>query len=83
MRNEEFVKAFGEHLRYLRKASGLSQEKLSYAADVPLSQIGRIERGEVNPTISTIYSISKALRVSPQELLAFELAQSIPSSAKE
>ena len=30
-------------------------------ADVLLSQIGRIEKGEINPTLSSINAISKAL----------------------
>ncbi len=51
VKNKEFIKAFGANLRQLRLDRNLSQEKLSYLADIPLSQIGRIERGEINTTL--------------------------------
>lgn len=63
VRNYELVKAIGEKIRATRIAKGLSQEELSYESDLPLSQIGRIERGENNPTISSLFAISKALKV--------------------
>jgi len=44
-----------------------------YELYVCLSQIGRIERGEINATISTIYVIAKALDVHPMELYSFEV----------
>ncbi len=71
-KNIAFIKAFGLKLRQLRKARNLSQEKLAYDANVPISQIGRIERGEINTTISTLYHLSQALQVEPDELLKFK-----------
>ena len=47
----------------------MSQETLANEADVPLSQIGRIERGENNPTISTLYVIAQALDNELRELI--------------
>jgi len=44
-KNEEGIKAFGNKLREIRKEKGVSQEALSYATDLHLSQVGRIERG--------------------------------------
>ena len=49
-----------------------TQEELANEADIPLSQVGRIERGENNPTISTLYVISKALKIDLKELLNFK-----------
>jgi transcriptional regulator with XRE-family HTH domain len=49
----------------------MSQEALAIEADVPISQIGRIERGEVNPTLSTLQSLADALKLSLTELLGF------------
>ena len=73
VRDTVFIKAFGENLRKLRKEKQLSQEELSYKADIPINQIGRIERGEVNTTISTISVIARALEVHQMELLRFEV----------
>lgn len=72
IRDTKFIKAFGSNLRNVRKEKGFSQEDLAYASDIPINQIGRIERGEVNTTISTILVISKALKIHYKELLNFE-----------
>ncbi len=68
IKNDKAIKAFGKKVRELRLSKGLSQEKLANLADVPLSQIGRIERGEVNPTLSTIIVLSNALQVEVKML---------------
>ncbi|MEY8868540.1 helix-turn-helix transcriptional regulator [Gaetbulibacter jejuensis] len=67
-----FVKAFGKHLRALRKAQHLSQEHLANDADIPINQIGRIERGEISTTIGTVFLIAKALNLPVKELFNFE-----------
>lgn len=72
IKNKRYIKTFGENLRRIRKEKKLSQESLSYDADIPLSQIGRIERGEVNTTISTILVLANALQIHPKELLDFK-----------
>jgi DNA-binding XRE family transcriptional regulator len=51
----------------------LSQENLANLADVPLSQIGRIERGEINSTISTGYALAKALEIEFHDLYKISL----------
>ena len=72
IKNKSFIKNFGENLRRIRKEREISQESLSYEADIPLSQIGRIERGEINTTISTVFVLAKALEVEPKDLLDFK-----------
>jgi len=72
VKNKKFIKGFGKNLRKMRKEAGLSQEDLANDADIPLSQVGRIERGEVNTTISTVYALSKALNVDPSALFKFK-----------
>ncbi len=68
VKDEELLKKFGNNIRLLRKSAGLTQEELANDADISLSQIGRIERGEINSTISTAYVLSKALKVDLSEL---------------
>jgi len=70
-RNERYLKAFGQHLRSVRKSKSISQGKLSVIADIPLSQVGRIERGEVSTTLSTLFAIASALDIQPYTLLEF------------
>lgn len=46
-------------------------EELSYEADVELSQIYRIEKGMINPTLSTLYSLAIALDLKLKDLLDY------------
>jgi transcriptional regulator with XRE-family HTH domain len=72
LRNQKYLNAFGENLKRLRNAKGMSQEKLALATEVDYQQIYRIEHGKINTTISTILSIARALNVHPKELLNFD-----------
>ncbi len=59
-----------KNLRKLRKANGLSQEKLARLADVANNTIIKIESGKnQNPTLDTLKKVSKALGVSVDELI--------------
>jgi transcriptional regulator with XRE-family HTH domain len=69
VKNKALIKAIGIKIRELRIKNKLSQEDLSNEAEVPLSQIGRLERGENNPTISTLFVIAKALSVDLKTLV--------------
>lgn len=59
----------------LRKAKGFSQRELAYTADVSISQISRIERGEINITISTAFAIAKAMKMDLKELFDFTIVE--------
>ena len=65
---KELLKSIGERLRAFRTEHGFSQETLSFDADLPKNQIGRIERGEIATTVITLSKICKALGVSIKEL---------------
>lgn len=68
----EYIKRFGANIRTIRKSKKMSQEELAYSSDIPISQIGRIERGEINTTISTVKTIATALEVPIKNLFDFE-----------
>ncbi|OFY99894.1 MAG: hypothetical protein A3K10_05920 [Bacteroidetes bacterium RIFCSPLOWO2_12_FULL_31_6] len=70
-KNEILLKNFGNHIRKIRISKGYTQESLSYDAELDISQIGRIERGKINPSLYVLYRLSKALDVSLKELLDF------------
>jgi len=59
-----------QNLRKLRKAKGLSQEKLARLADVANNTIVKIEAGKnKNPTLDTLQKIAKALGISINDLI--------------
>lgn len=64
----EVIKSIGERIRQKRIELNLSQETLSYDANIPRNQIGRIKRGEINTTIITLHKICKALQINIKEL---------------
>jgi transcriptional regulator with XRE-family HTH domain len=72
VRDKKLINAFGKHLRSVRAEHGLSQEDLANDADIPINQIGRIERGEINPSLSTLNSIASALKMSLSKLFEFK-----------
>lgn len=72
IKNEEFIKKLGRRIIVLRHERGLSQEELANLADIPLAQIGRIERGKINCTISTLRTIAIGLELHLSDLLDFE-----------
>ena len=49
----------------------MSQEQLALDSAFELSQIARIERGEITTSISHVAAIAKALKVKPEELFQF------------
>jgi transcriptional regulator with XRE-family HTH domain len=55
--------AFSEELRRLRKESGLTQEEVSVAADVPISTYRNWEGGHRRPELAAAYRLAKALGV--------------------
>ncbi|MCT2880768.1 helix-turn-helix domain-containing protein [Latilactobacillus curvatus] len=62
----------GKHIRDVRKARDLSQEKLAEEMGVHRTYIGMIERGEKNPTYITILRLACALKISISELVKNE-----------
>lgn len=69
MAKKKILIAFGDKVRELRKEKGLSQEELSFKADLHRTYIGMIERAEKNITLVNIEKIAKALDVTLKDLL--------------
>lgn len=72
-RNDKAIKKFGINLKRIRKALNISQEELAYRTELELSQIGRIERGVINTSISNVFLIAEKLNISPKDLFDFEI----------
>ena len=68
MDNREILIKFGKRVREIRKGKNLSQEDLSFKADLHRTYIGMIERAEKNITLINIEKIAKALNVDIKEL---------------
>lgn len=54
----------GSRIKELRRALGLSQEKLALKAEVDRIYLAGVEQGKRNPSIKSLEKILKALEVS-------------------
>jgi transcriptional regulator with XRE-family HTH domain len=62
------LRRFGENVRGLREALGLSQEKLGERADLDRTYISGVERGVRNLSMLSAVRLAKALKTSVAEL---------------
>ena len=69
---QEYIKFLGVRIRQLREEKNISQQVLADICNVPKSTIGRLERGEVNPTVKTLLKISIALNIEFINLFLFK-----------
>jgi transcriptional regulator with XRE-family HTH domain len=60
---------FGDTVRRLRKAAGLSQEALAERANLNADFLGFIERGDNVPTLTTVLQLARALGVQPSIII--------------
>jgi len=65
---DNFIRLLGNKIRLLRKAQGLSQEKLGEKAGFDYRYIGFIEQARVNPTIKTLEKVANALKLTVPDL---------------
>ena len=67
--------SLGKTIQRLRKAYNMSLGDLSEQSGVAKSIISQIERNETNPTLSTVYRLSRALDTTIDEVLRTEGAK--------
>lgn len=65
---QEESKKLGNNLKSIRTAKNITQSELAELLGVDKSFVSNIENGKNNPTLSTIASLAKALKVSVDEL---------------
>ena len=66
---DHLVQIISENLKNYRETRNLSLDKLSQATGVSKSMLSQIERGNTNPSISTLLKIANGLKVSFTALL--------------
>jgi transcriptional regulator with XRE-family HTH domain len=70
-RDEQLLKAFGDHVRKLRTERGWSQHDLETESKVDRVQIERIENAKINTTIGTANQLAQAFGISLSKLFDF------------
>lgn len=59
----------GKRIAFIRKKLHISQDHLSFIADMDRTYLTRLERGKANPSIRTLYKIARKLKVKISTLL--------------
>lgn len=66
---QDWRRIVGSNVRRLRQARGLTQEQLAFEAEIDLTYVGGIERGNRNPTLLVMARIADAPSVRLVDLL--------------
>lgn len=73
MNNSKTLADFGQTVVRLRQQAGLTQSALAERCTKYKNQVASIEAGMVNPTLSMILVLAKALGVTPATLVGGSL----------
>ena len=69
---EDWRAIVGTNVRKRRQVRGLTQEQLAFSAEIDLTYVGGIERGQRNPSVVVLARIAEALGIQPKDLLTRE-----------
>ena len=69
----EISEAFGRAIRVRRAELGISQEALAHRAHMARSFVSGLERGEHQPSVTSVWRLAKALECKPSAL--WEIAE--------
>ena len=65
---------FQNNVKYLRQKLNLTQNELADLSGVSVREIGKIERGVVNPSLSTIHNIAQGFGMDVAQILDIHLS---------
>lgn len=63
------LQVFAARVRARRYELKMTQMQLAELMDIHINSVGRIERGQADPCLSTIVKLARALKIHPGELL--------------
>jgi len=66
------IKSIAENIRLFRELENITRKEMAANLNISVSGYSKIERGEVDITISRIHQIAKILNVSMNQLINFE-----------
>ncbi len=69
LRDQEVLIEFGNKLKDLRTSKGLTLQQLAFEAEMEISQVHRVEKGKINPTLTTLNALAKGLGITLTELI--------------
>ncbi|OEC02862.1 transcriptional regulator [Lysinibacillus sphaericus] len=79
---EQMSRNLAFQLKKIRQQRSVSLDDVAKATGVSKAQLAQIEKGEANPTVSTIWKIAAGLRISFSSLLQPPIAHFMKFSSK-
>ena len=70
MTQTDVLQKVGSRIKLIRSSKNMTQKKLAHDCNFEKANMSRIESGQTNATILTLYKISTALQVNVSELFA-------------
>jgi transcriptional regulator with XRE-family HTH domain len=71
MMKQGHLRALGKRIQEIRKDRDFTQERLAERCNLTLNYIGKIERGEAQPTLEALLSIATALKSNLSNLFFY------------
>jgi transcriptional regulator with XRE-family HTH domain len=71
-RDEKLLKKLGDTIKKMRLAKGFTTREFANIADIAYSQVWKIERGHVDPSLTTLLAIARTLEVKVDKLIPQE-----------
>ena len=72
MDNRDLILKIGKRIKERRISKPMTLDELAAASNMDNANIARLESGNTNPTIRTLYKISRGLKVKLKELVDVE-----------
>lgn len=72
MTEKQLLKKIGVRIKQIRTEKGLSQSDLAYEVPMEKANISRLESGQFNTKIITLYNVAKALDMDLSDLLKLD-----------
>ncbi len=66
---EDFLKKIASNIKKSREERSLTQEQCSEKTEIEYKYYQKIEQGQVNLTLKTLYRICLELKINPKDLL--------------
>lgn len=77
--HSDAARVLGERVRGFRQGLALSQEDIADLAEMHVTNLGKIERGQANPSLTTIVRIAGVLSIDPAELVTGLAPKDLPA----
>lgn len=76
--HKELFEATGRVIKRLRTKTGLSVNLFAYENDLQKSMVSRLENGQNEPKLASLWKIAEALKIKPSDFMK-EIEKELPS----